>query len=32
MPVYNLSEYSDNYAKKPLEVYGNTIKMILMIT
>ena len=31
MTMYNLIEYSDNYSK-PLEVYGNAIKMILMIT
>ena len=31
MPRYNLIEYSDNYSKN-LQVYGNTIKMIQMIT
>ena len=31
MPMYNLIKYSDNYSKH-LEVYGSTIKMILMIT
>ena len=31
MPMYNLIEYSDNYSKTS-EVYGNTTKMILMIT
>ena len=30
MPMYNLIEYSDNYSKT--KVYGNTTKMILMIT
>ena len=30
MPMYNLIEYRDNYSKTS-EVYGNTIKMILMI-
>ena len=27
MPMYNLIEYSDNNAKKHLEVYGNTVKI-----
>ena len=31
MPMYNLIEYSDNYLKTSA-VYGNTIKIILMIT
>ena len=31
MPMYNLIEYSNNYSKN-LEVYGNTTKMIQMIT
>ena len=31
MPMYNLIEYMI-IIQKPLEVYGNTIKMILMIT
>ena len=32
MSMYNLIEYSDNYSKQHQDVYGNTIKMILMIT
>ena len=28
IPIYKLIEYSNNYSKKPLEVYGNTTKMI----
>ena len=31
MPMYNLIEYSDNYSIH-LQVYGNTIKMIQLIT
>ena len=31
MPMYNLIEYSNNYSEI-LEVYGNTTKMILIIT
>ena len=31
MSMHNLVEYSDNYSKH-LEVFGNTIKMIQMIT
>ena len=31
MPMYKLIEYRDNYSRH-LEVYDNTIKMILMIT
>ena len=31
MPMYNLIEYSDNYSNN-LDVYGNTIKMIPMMT
>ena len=31
MPMYNLIKYSNNYSKN-LEVYGNTTKMIQMIT
>ena len=30
MPMYNFIEYRDNYSKH-LEVYGNIIKMIIMI-
>ena len=27
MPMYNLTEYSDNYIRKHQEVYSNTIEM-----
>ena len=32
MPIYNLIEYSDNYSKKNLHVYGNITKMSQIIT